>query len=139
MRGEYAVRDILRKEGWECDRVPSSGAAEGFPGDLRATKGPETLLVEVKSRAESFKSTYDLFYKYQVDGVTCLSCGDPTSPALVRISLTASGALASAGYFTFIPANRSVRKLLNLQKLLKECGLLAVRDNNRPFLFIRYL
>ena len=51
MRQEYLLRDYLRKLGWTADRVPSSGAAEGFKGDIKAEKNGRTVLFELKARA----------------------------------------------------------------------------------------
>lgn len=54
IRGEYAVRDLLRewtKEQWE--RTPASGATEHTKGDLYIPNEKQKLLVEVKNYKDS--------------------------------------------------------------------------------------
>jgi Holliday junction resolvase len=46
---EYRVRDILRKQGWEAYRVPSSGASELAKGDVEARKANWRLIIDHKS------------------------------------------------------------------------------------------
>ncbi len=46
---EYRVRDIFRKRGWVANRVPCSGSAEGFKGDVVATRADIQLVVDHKS------------------------------------------------------------------------------------------
>ena len=53
-RVEYQIRDMLRKFG-ECHRVPCSGRAEGFKGDLRLYISNKEYRVEVKARKQGFK------------------------------------------------------------------------------------
>jgi len=48
MRAEYKVRDLLREHGWKAYRVPLSGNAQGFRGDVVATKGSHKIVAEVK-------------------------------------------------------------------------------------------
>lgn len=53
-RGEYAVRDLLRKHtglGWE--RVPSSGALYYLKGDLYVPQIPNRFCIEIKNYKES--------------------------------------------------------------------------------------
>lgn len=50
-RREREVVQRLRDMGVEAKRVPLSGAAEGFKGDVLAELGPHTLRFEVKARA----------------------------------------------------------------------------------------
>lgn len=53
-RGEYLVRDKLREAGFCVDRIPASGAAQGFKGDLRIKYDNQEILVEVKTRKKDF-------------------------------------------------------------------------------------
>jgi hypothetical protein len=53
-RGEYAVRDLLRKHtklNWE--RVPSSGALSYLKGDLYIPQVPNRFCIEIKNYKES--------------------------------------------------------------------------------------
>ena len=54
-RVEYQVRNAFREMGLECFRVPSSGNAEGFEGDL-ILEG--IFRVEVKARKNGFSKLY---------------------------------------------------------------------------------
>lgn len=54
LRGEYAVRDLLRKHtglGWE--RVPSSGALDHTKGDIYIPQTKQFAIIEVKNYKES--------------------------------------------------------------------------------------
>lgn len=53
-RGEYAVRDLLRKHsGHTFERVPSSGALSYLKGDLFIPDAQSRFLIEVKNYEES--------------------------------------------------------------------------------------
>lgn len=54
-RIEYKVRNIFRKAGFKCYRVPSSGNSQGFKGDLVLE---DKYIVEVKARRGGFKQLY---------------------------------------------------------------------------------
>lgn len=59
-RFERAVVDAFRSYHFVAHRVPLSGAADGFPGDVRVnvTWQPEPLRIECKKRADGFKEIY---------------------------------------------------------------------------------
>ncbi len=48
VRAEQTVVNILKAAGLDARRVPLSGAAEGYPGDVKVMKGGEELTLEVK-------------------------------------------------------------------------------------------
>lgn len=136
-RAELILRDILRSKGWAADRVPLSGAAAGFKGDVTATKEGRTLLVEVKSRQDEYKSIYVML---------------DNTPALVLTGLNMPSGCIAIGYdldrvlnqtrFTLEPDPkyaRTLRKIVTMQKLLGEAELLAVKINNKPFIYIKYV
>lgn len=136
-RAEYQIRDILRDKGWTADRVPMSGAAQGFKGDVKATKEGRTLLVEVKSRQDEYKNLYVML---------------DNTPALVLTGLNTPTGCIAIGYdlevvlnqtrFTVIPDPkyvRTIRKIVTMKKLLGEAELLAVKINNKPFIYIKYV
>lgn len=53
-RGEYAVRDLLRKHsGLGFERVPASGALAYLKGDLYVPQVPNRYCIEVKNYKES--------------------------------------------------------------------------------------
>lgn len=49
-RGEREWAALLEARGWEARRVPLSGAAEGYPGDVESRLGDVTVLWQVKRR-----------------------------------------------------------------------------------------
>lgn len=53
-RGEYTVRDLLRKHsGLGFERVPASGALSYLKGDLHVPQQPNLFCIEVKNYKES--------------------------------------------------------------------------------------
>jgi Holliday junction resolvase len=66
-RGEKYVQGFLEEMGFEMVRVPLSGAAAGFPGDLMIrVKGRDDLIIEVKVRGDGFKSLYQWLTKADI-------------------------------------------------------------------------
>lgn len=54
LRGEYAVRDLLREyTGLPWERTPSSGATEHTKGDIYIPQTKQFAIIEVKNYAES--------------------------------------------------------------------------------------
>ena len=144
MRGEYAFRDAIRRFGYVADRVPCSGAAQGFKGDVRFSKDGKEYTAEVKSRKGSFKTLYALFAEHfaqaQDDKLSIVVEGQ-----LINLSSSPVGALEDCGHYTiaehlpfYNKHRRTFKRLLKLKELVKGCDLLVVKDNNKPFLFIRY-
>lgn len=147
-RGEYLLRDYLRQRGWVADRVPTSGAAQGFKGDVKATKYGKTLLFEVKNHSNAFKSIYALYdehTKLAQDDLLSFVC--PNEAKLcVGISTSLDAVLDGPDVYEFQDRNplnekykRTFKKIAGMQKLLGESDILVLKDNHKPFLFIRYL
>jgi hypothetical protein len=58
-RYERHVRDCFRDCGFDAKRVPLSGAADGFPGDVIVTVGNgNKFTYECKKRKDGFKQLY---------------------------------------------------------------------------------
>lgn len=128
-RGEYGVRDYLREQGWEADRVPLSGASQGFKGDIRARKDNKEITIEVKVRAGGF----DILYALKTP-IFVMVDNEP-----VCLGSTIDEAFIKDGtYVTMEPNHRLVRKLRSLKKLLGGCDILAVKQDRKHLLFIRY-
>lgn len=145
-RGEYQLRDELRRFGYEADRVPASGAAQGFKGDVRFRKaGGVDRYAEMKSRKDSFASLYALFaahYNEAKDDALKVVLDGGT---LVNLSSSPVGALEDAGVYDHAPYltyfeehKRAFKRLHTLQKMVKGCDILAIKDNNRPILYLRF-
>lgn len=57
-RGEREIVHLLRDAGIPAKRVPLSGAAPGFKGDVLIGKGSGQKTAEVKRRAKGFRELY---------------------------------------------------------------------------------
>lgn len=142
MRNEYLLRDYFRSIGWVADRVPSSGAAQGFKGDVKLSKGSMELFAECKVRQSEFKSIYAMVE----------SIGKGQKPVWLingGISAVVSTNFNDLGYETSVCLdntvvikqghNRAFKKLFNLTKFVKTCNFLVLRINHKPFLFVRFI
>jgi len=65
-RTEYEVRDILKANGISADRVPLSGASQGFKGDIIFIRNDKKYVGEVKARQDSFKEIYKEIDNYDL-------------------------------------------------------------------------
>jgi hypothetical protein len=145
---EYRLRDALRSWGWEADRVPSSGAAEGFPGDIKATKDGKTLLFELKARKDSFGSLYDLYDDHlKVMQDDLLSVVVPTEAFLLGVDMSTSLDAVLEGSFlktgcashpSFKKHNRAFNRLPTVYEWVKKSDILVLKDDRRPFIFMRF-
>lgn len=135
-RGEYLLRDILRALGWEANRVPLSGASQGYKGDVAAKdKQGNPYVFEVKTRRCNYKSIYTYLLEsggtkvglILSDGMLCEFTTD-----LNCILDTHNQLFVSFG------DKRLNTKLRNMQKLLKGAHILAVKDDHKPFIYLRY-
>ena len=145
MRNEYLLRDQLRRFGYTADRVPASGASQGFKGDVRFTKGDQSFLAEAKARKCSYTSLYALFaahFAHSKDDTLKLVTDDGQ---LINLSSSPIGALEPGGVYEYaynLPwyafHKKAVRRLGTLKKLAKDCDMLAIKDDNRPFLYLRF-
>lgn len=138
LKNEYQVRDALRAEGFQADRVPSSGAAEGFKGDIRFGQDGRSYLAEVKVRAgTSFKSIYELYSENQIGGVASLCIPTPEKLWCVDIADSMSKLM---GFSTFYKnaADKRTKVVLKVHEFLKECDFLVLRNDRMPWLYLRY-
>jgi hypothetical protein len=143
LRVEYLVRDRMRELGYECHRVPSSGAAQGFKGDLECRKEGQEFKIEVKGSTTKFKTLYSLYTKYRPGTGT------------VRFFIHGEGIVAFGPFFEDVrranehfpvisadntPAKdmRGFKFILGLKKLLGESDYLAIKQDNQVILFIKF-
>jgi hypothetical protein len=140
MRNEYLLRDMLRLEGYTAHRVPSSGAAEGFKGDIAFKKDGKEWIAEVKSRKEHFKSLYEAYSKFGEFAVAIPVSNGP----LLCVSVSASMDAALSNSAVYAPPGtdkvmaKAIRKLKSIQSMLQASDVLVVRDDRKPFLYVRY-
>jgi hypothetical protein len=145
---EYRLRDALRSWGWEADRVPSSGAAEGFPGDIRAKKDDKELLFELKARKDSFGSLYDMYDDHlKVMQDDLLSVVVPTETLLLPVEMSTSLEAVLEGSMIKVNApqhpvyrdhQRAFNRLPTVFAWLKSSDILVLKDDRRPYLFLRF-
>lgn len=146
LRGEYLLRDQLRKRGYEANRVPSSGAAEGFKGDVVATKDGKELVFEVKNWKGKFKKIYQLYdAAAKEEGYLAFNLGDENMTC-VLLSTDLDKVLNSERYYGYAHLHplystfkRTFLKIANMRKLVKGCDVLALKDDFRPFLYVRFM
>lgn len=145
---EYRLRDELRRLGWQAERVYCSGAIKGLPGDVKATKGERTLLFEMKSRKSSFKKIYELYAAHiKTCGDDLMAIAIPGARHLcLNLSSSLDAVLGGADHHTIVTQHplyekysRTFRKIENLEKLVGECQVLAIKDDRAPLLYIRYI
>lgn len=135
-RNERLVRDAIRLEGYECDRVPLSGAAKGFKGDLRVRGGGllSDVTVEVKARKLEFVLLYELLN--QRDGVHRVAVGDLLVVAGYSFKAVIEG--EEGAYTGNKKPNRTERKFKTVHKYLGDSDVLAVKNDGRRPIYIRY-
>lgn len=134
--GEYQARDYFRSLGMIADRVPSSGAAQGFPGDIKVIgKDGRSFLVEVKFRKNEFKSTYALLLHHDTLYIT--SENEICIIGKTYTSLYTQEPINALTYGSVLP--RNIRKIFTMKQWVKGSDILMIKDNNKQFLFIRYL
>lgn len=131
-RGEYAARDHLRAHGYTVDRIPASGAAQGFKGDLRIKYANKEIIVEVKVRQKEFTRLYEALGKLppSVAGY----CGGAVLSYYPRDIVT--GTTLVAPITVDAGLGRLLKKCLSLRA---NSDILAVKDDRRPFIYVTWL
>jgi Holliday junction resolvase len=146
---EYVLRNLLRQQGWQADRVPCSGAAQGFKGDIAAVHPKYGRKVfELKSRKDSFKKVYELYdacVKHGQDDLIAVAIPGAETLCL-NISTSLEAVLGPADYHTglrnhplYEKYKRTWGKIANMEKWLGEAEILAIKDDRRPHIFLRWL
>lgn len=137
-RGEYCVRDYFRRLGAASDRVPLSGAAPGFKGDVRVVfPGQEPFYVEVKKRAKGF----EFIYEY-LSTVPESLAGLASKEAQCVAFGTSFEAVKDLDYYG-IPRDpktqKVVDKLLRMRdNWLQGCSYLVLQQDRKPLVFVRF-
>lgn len=138
------LRDSLRREGYEAKRVPLSGASPGYKGDIAVSKGTDSWTLEAKLRAPgTFSRIYSLFDQKQKDGSFAVAYGDETDLSLVSIHSTFASATLGPIYYnptTDYGAEeiKAVKKLVSIKGMMQDCNYLVIREDRKPFLYVRY-
>lgn len=143
-RVEYEVRNYFRMLGYSADRVPSSGAAQGFKGDVRVYNQNEEFLVEVKARSNNFDKIYQLYFEYvstEKDDLLQLNVG----PHCISVSVSFDSIKQNGGIFrpiehlsNFKKYKRTYQKLGHMHSFLGQAKILVLKGDRKPLLFVRY-
>lgn len=144
---EYALRDKLRQMGWVADRVYASGAIKGLPGDVKATKGNQAVLLEMKARKSAFTSIYALYEEHvknaQDDVLSFCLPGAQKQCILVSTSLDAlfdgpEYFIIAQQHCLYAKHKRAFERFATMEKWVKETDVLCIKNDRREILFIRY-
>lgn len=145
---EYQLRDFLRNLGWTADRVPCSGAAQGFKGDIKARKYERDVLFEMKARKSSFKNIYAIFKLHRDttgdDVLSFVLPGERIMCVDISDSPNAFFDEANTGYTLakslpyYSQYKRTFGQIENLEKLLQSAEILVLKDDRMPLIFLRY-
>lgn len=140
---EYEIRDLFREMGWKANRVPSSGAAEGFKDDLVVTDADGfEFRIECKRRKQEFKTIYELYEK-EAKEVLAVNFD---KRLLVHVSREFT-AIYRPMNFIYARDEReytgkfkqACRKILGLSRYAKTTPYLALRDDGKYTLFVRVI
>lgn len=131
-RGEYLLRDELRTHGFEVDRVPLSGASQGFKGDLRVVRGTVTKYVEVKVRGTGFERIYAELDSH----ANTMHVGGELIFVTPYFNLLFYDDIEK--HFKDTTPDAYTKKIAGLKKLLGGCDILAIKADRKPFIFIRF-
>jgi len=145
-RQEYRLRNHFREEGYISHRVPSSGSAHGFPGDVSFKDENDVLrLAELKSRKDHFNVVYDWFHSFVDDGTLLEHMLDTVRieyafefGGKVVVARTAKVLFEGAATVLANEKPHMTRKFLALEPWAEKVHVLVLHKNREPFLFLRY-
>lgn len=133
-RNEYLARDHIRAQGYKVDRIPASGASQGFKGDLRVMTESGTLIVEVKSRKKYFECLHEanLIGPVNLTLTTQVRVGNSLADVVEPIP-------AAHIRVTLLPTPQQLRKLERCAEMLGPADILMVKDDRRPWIYMRFI
>lgn len=150
-RVEYGLRDYLRKLGWTAHRVPLSGSAQGFKGDVIAEKEGRTVTFESKAHSGKFDTIFTMVEDYlsrNDTGIFSVYLPAPHHKACdVAFDLTQLLDYPKSGLVYELPENlsldfkkykRTLNRLPKLIELVDSSDILVLYENRKPFLFVRF-
>lgn len=128
-RVERELVQKLRLLGLDAKRIPLSGATEyaKYDVEVKFTNGVKCS-IEVKSRKDGFKKIYELAEKHP--GASFLE--GSTAEALLLDSFTP----LISHQFPSLQVVKAPASLSTLMKLKGGADILAIKANNKPFLFL---
>ena len=147
-RGELHLCAYLRALGYDARRVIRTRAVSGYEGDVvpdvEVLQDGEVLYTfESKFSKDKYKPVYDLFYGCRADKAGVYRFSLPGGPCVALGTDFEQVKCASGAHFPTIPLDGSQStlshmRITRLQNLLKGAQFLAVRNNNKPLIFIRF-
>lgn len=131
-RIEYEIRDYIRSLGLTADRVPASGAAQGFKGDIRFTHAGIPYLLEVKARKSSFSKVYEMI------GDQRSICFFIPEGKLIYLSRYLLDLVALPNVTYTMRSDKNAVFTSKLHSLLGASDFLCIKDDRKPPLFLRF-
>lgn len=142
-REEQQLVLALAKLGYQAERILRQYQYSGQP-DVRASKDGKEYTFEMKSRKESFKTLYELYYQ-EMDGDKVLKFVLSSNGIAVAVSTDFNAVLSATTHFrnlALFPAEKkklkAYERFVKLKELKQSADFLVIKDNNMPRLFIKY-
>lgn len=134
---------VLKLQEWGYSgarRQPYSGALKEYPGDVKVPhENRDDTIIEVKSRKNEYNKVYSLFEQHEMSNMFSFEHKERC------VHMTTSFELAEilvGVYYTnssqFGTDLRTFNKIVNMEKLLGKATVLAIKGNNKPWIFITY-
>lgn len=131
----------LRSINFEAKRVPLSGASEYAKHDVEVRVGGSVWTIEVKARKDAFKSIYAFYNAVQEHHYLAFSANNlcvQMSDNFVNV-IRPNHVYPGLEYIKGAEDhNRAIQRFKTLDRLRSGASLLVIKDNNNPFLFIRF-
>lgn len=133
-RVEYEIRDLFREAGFVAHRVPSSGSAQGFKGDLHiVSPSGFTYKVEVKARKTEFDTLYKLMPKLTTNHIFTVA------GQLVTISTGIAPLFEmDITYRPMLLTTREEAILRKIQAYGKGCDIVVVKNDRHYPIYLRF-
>ena len=145
-RNERKLVLELLAQNYKAQRVPLSGGTAFAKGDVVVDMPNGTRInIEVKSRAEAFKNLYDMYFAATKAAKNDLMCLALPHELCVDVSSSFSAVLEGDLLYELIGTHplystykRAFDRIVKLKALKQDADILAIRDDNKPFLFFRF-
>lgn len=138
-RNELLLVHYLRSIHFNAVRVPLSGACAGYESDVVATRDNVSYSFELKARKDLFKSIYETVFEPVVRFSNYADNGRPL--IAIGTDLDQVNDRNYPVYDTIIPKSKEskvYKRLVTLHKWKGKADFLVLKDDRKPFLFVRY-
>lgn len=141
-RAEREVETYFRENGFKAERVAFSGAHKDYPGDVKVWHpNGTTFLIEVKIRKDMFKDIYKFVESSHTEGFRFKF-------ELLEVEVTNDFfdlGLTSHKHILKLETLKdkhdyvkTCKKLIKMHEWVKGSDYLVIRQDRKPFLFIKY-